>query len=293
LTLSEIDTLAADLSRMGTRLVVFTGGEPLLRPDVFDAARLFATRGITLHLLTSGLGLDPRVASVADVFSRVIVSLDSATADGYEAIRGVRGLDAVQAGVRRLRAFAPQIPVGVRSTLHAKNFREMPALIAAAKTMRCSSISFLAADMSSAAFGQRDLHALQSLRLSSAEVDEFRDVIEAVIRTHAADITSRFIAESPARLRQLAQHYAALNHEATHPAKQCNAPYVSAVIEANGDVRPCFFHAPVGNIRRDRIKSIAREALPAFRASLDVATNLTCERCVCSLKLGWRDQPWM
>ena len=40
-------------------MVVFSGGEPLLRPEVFDAAQLFrAARASTLHLLTSGVLLE-------------------------------------------------------------------------------------------------------------------------------------------------------------------------------------------------------------------------------------------
>lgn len=292
LTLEEIDRVADGLARLGTRLVVFTGGEPLLRQDVFEAAHVFKARGMTLHLLTSGIGLAPRIASVAGVFSRVIVSLDSATDDGYLAIRGVRGLQALRNGVRGLGECAPQLPVSARSTIHARNFREMSALVTAAKQMGCSSISFLAADVSSAAFGHRDLPTLQSLRLSQEDVREFSAVLEALFRDHRLDFESGFIAETPAKLRRLAQHFAALNGDEPFPPKSCNAPWISAVIEANGDVRPCFFHAVVGNVRRDSIANIAKEAIPLFRETLEVATNAICARCVCSLKLGWRDQPW-
>ena len=292
LTLDEIDRLAADLARLGTRLVVFTGGEPLVRPDVFEAAQLFCRRGITLHLLTSGLGLASRASAVARLFARVIVSLDGATAETYRAVRGVDGFDAVRAGVQRLRAVAPQVPVSARSTLHRLNFHDMAALADAARAMGCARISFLAADLGSAAFGRRDLAALQALRLSRAEVEDFRMVVDAFIRDRAADIASGFIAESPARLRAIAEHYAAMNGDAAFLPKACNAPWMSAVIDANGDVRPCFFHKVVGNIRRDRIAKVARTALPAFRATLDVATDATCARCVCSLKVGWRDRPW-
>src|SRR3982751_4115035 len=58
LTLAEIGEVAAALPALGTRMVVFSGGEPLLRPEVFDAARLFRARGMTLHLLTSGVLLE-------------------------------------------------------------------------------------------------------------------------------------------------------------------------------------------------------------------------------------------
>jgi MoaA/NifB/PqqE/SkfB family radical SAM enzyme len=292
LALAEIDALADGLSRLGTRLVVFTGGEPLLRPDVFDAARLFQRRGMRLHLLTSGLAIETRAATIDDVFERVIISLDGSTPERYRDIRGVDGFCVVEAGVRRLRELAPRTVVSARSTIHARNFREMPQLIAAARSMGCAGISFLAADFTSQAFGDRNLDAIQTLRLSRSDVYELRHIIDAVIRDNASDIRSGFIAESPAKLRQIPQYYAALNGEGAFPPKSCNAPWISAVIGANGDVRPCFFHDVVGNIRRDSIGHVAKTALPRFRDTLDVATNATCARCVCSLKVGWRGQPW-
>src|SRR5690242_12354964 len=41
LSLEEIGRLAEQLPSLGTRVVVFSGGEPLLRPEVFDAAAIF------------------------------------------------------------------------------------------------------------------------------------------------------------------------------------------------------------------------------------------------------------
>ena len=55
LTIDEIRGLARALPPLGTRVVVFSGGEPLLRPEVFDAADAFLAREISLHLLTSGV----------------------------------------------------------------------------------------------------------------------------------------------------------------------------------------------------------------------------------------------
>src|SRR5579864_7777820 len=46
LSVDEIDDLAGALPGLGTRVVVFSGGEPLLRPEVFDVARMFRARGI-------------------------------------------------------------------------------------------------------------------------------------------------------------------------------------------------------------------------------------------------------
>src|SRR6476646_571607 len=55
LTIEEIRGLALSLPALGTRVVVVSGGEPLLRPEVVDAAEAFTGEGIALHLLTSGV----------------------------------------------------------------------------------------------------------------------------------------------------------------------------------------------------------------------------------------------
>src|SRR5258706_3524142 len=107
LALDEIAGLADALPALGTRMVVFSGGEPLLRPEVFDAARLFRARGMTLHLLTSGVLLERAAAEVAGEFSKVIVSLDATSEALYQRVRGVAALGTVEKGVARLRRLAP------------------------------------------------------------------------------------------------------------------------------------------------------------------------------------------
>src|SRR6476469_4857343 len=47
LTLDEIGAIAGALPALGTRVVAFSGGEPLLRPEVFEAAELFRAQGMT------------------------------------------------------------------------------------------------------------------------------------------------------------------------------------------------------------------------------------------------------
>jgi MoaA/NifB/PqqE/SkfB family radical SAM enzyme len=292
LTLEEIDALAGALAGLGTRLVVFSGGEPLLRPDLFDAAEAFRRRGMTLHLLTSGLGLRPRAEEIAARFARVIVSLDAATDALYAEVRGIEALAAVEAGVARLRDLAPALPVTARATLHRTNFRQLPLLIAKARAMRFAGISFLAADVTSGAFGRSSSGAPRHLLLTREEIREFKALIDASVSEQQDAFASGFVLESPARLRRLPQYYAAMLGETDFPPTACDAPWVSAVIEATGDVRPCFFHPPVGNLRRVGLAALAREHLRAFRRGLDVSADDTCRRCVCSLKIDWSRTPW-
>ena len=59
---------------------------------------------------------------------------------------------------------------------------------------------------------------------------------------------------------------------------------MSVVVEANGSVRPCFFHQSIGNIRQAPLGAIVGRNLRAFRESFDVGADPVCVRCVCSLK---------
>jgi MoaA/NifB/PqqE/SkfB family radical SAM enzyme len=118
--------------------------------------------------------------------------------------------------------------------------------------------------------------------------------VERLIEEHHADLESGFVVENPDKLRRIVQHFRAYLGRAENVAPRCNAPWVSAVIEASGDVRPCFFHPGVGNIHRQAFEDVINspEALQ-FRSSLDVASNEICRRCVCSLYVPRQAEPTM
>ena len=293
LALEEIDEIAGRLPALGTRVVVFSGGEPLLRPEVFDAAALFRARGIQLHLLTSGILLERFADKVARHFERVAISLDASTDALYERVRGVSALAAVTRGVARLRAIDWRIPITARATLHRTNFREMPRLIDFALNLGLDGISFLPADVSSRAFGRERLPDPAGLALTAEEIVEFEQTIERTVAAYRDEIASGFVAESAEKLRRLPQYYAALRGEQSFPPIRCNAPWVSVVIEADGAVRPCFFHNFIGNVRDTPLEDIVGENLRAFREAFDVSDDPVCRRCVCSLKTGWRHAPWV
>jgi Fe-coproporphyrin III synthase len=316
LTVDEIRNVAAALPSLGTRVVAFSGGEPLLRPDVFEAASMFRARGVTLQLLTSGVLLERSADRVAEHFSRVFVSLDAATDALYEEVRGINALATVGRGIARLRRVAPKVPVMARATLHRANFRELPRLIEHAKAIGLDGISFLAADASSTAFGRSPVEGIAhgdlvepraparpstgsgravlapSLALTPDEVAEFKAIVERTVALYEPDFESGFVAESPAKLRRLPQYYAALGGDGPFPPVRCNAPWVSVVLEADGSVRPCFFHPAVGNIRHTPLADLVTRNLRTFRSTLDMDSDATCRRCVCSLNAGWRRSPW-
>jgi MoaA/NifB/PqqE/SkfB family radical SAM enzyme len=187
------------------------------------------------------------------------------------------------------------VPLTARATLHRLNFRELPHIIDEAKVLGLDGVSFLPADLSSLAFGRHPVvrgAARGDLALDREEVAELEAIVEHTIGRCRGDFESGFVAESPEKLRRLPRYYAALAGDEPFPRVSCNAPWVSAVVEANGAVRPCFFQAAIGNVRDAPIASIVRDNLRAFRQSLDVGADPVCVRCVCSLKTTWRSAPW-
>ena len=60
-----------------------------------------------------------------------------------------------------------------------------------------------------------------------------------------------------------------------------------SVIEADGSVRPCFFHSKLGNIRDTSLSDLINSPDSiSFRKDLDTAANPICKKCVCSLNLS-------
>jgi MoaA/NifB/PqqE/SkfB family radical SAM enzyme len=191
-----------------------------------------------------------------------------------------------------VQRLAPHVPITGRATLHRLNFRELPRLIDHARAMALDGISFLPADVSSSAFGREFPARSEALALDPEQTAEFAELVEDTLIDHRDDFTSGFVAEGPDKLRRLPQYYAALAGLAPFPSVSCNAPYMSAVIEADGSVRPCFFHQTVGSVRLEPLASIVKRNLPAFRENLAIGSNPVCTRCVCSMKAGWRSAPW-
>lgn len=291
----EVAALCRELPALRTKLVVFTGGEPLVRDDVFELADLFLAQGVVLHLLTSGLALERHAEAVVERFAAITVSLDGPTREMYRRVRGVDGLEALERGVRRVKELRPELPVRARSTLHQRNFRALPDLIDKAEQMGLDEISFLPADVGSRSFGRGTSLLAPSavgLLLEPDEIEEFEAVIEKALASHERSFREGRVAERGDWLRKLGRYYAAQQGRVPFPDVRCNAPWASAVIEADGTLRPCFFQPAVGNVRKKSLGALLDDEMVRFRRGLSVACDATCQRCVCSLRVGMRTRLW-
>jgi MoaA/NifB/PqqE/SkfB family radical SAM enzyme len=280
---TELARHVDDIVALGVEQVVFTGGEPLMHSDLFRLAAPLRARGMQITLLSTGLLLARDAGRVVESIDEVIVSLDGPR-QVHDEIRRVPGaFDRLADGVDALHRLAAEFPVSARCTVQASNAGHLRDTVAAARSVGLRSISFLAADLDSFAFDRPIVWPDKRKAAIAPELAALEHEIEDLIADYPAD---GFILESPAKLRRIAAHFRAHYGLEAHVAPRCNAPWVSAVWEASGDVRPCFFHPPIGNTANGTLAQIVNGPVAvAFRESLNVAENAVCRRCVCSLYL--------
>jgi Fe-coproporphyrin III synthase len=287
ITPADLEQHLDSFCRLGVRWVVLSGGEPQLNEKWSYLAQMLRSAGCRVTLLTAGLLLDSQAHAVADSVDDVIVSLDGPPAVHNNIRRIENAFEQLARGVSALRRVRPNMAVGARCTVQKANHRLLRAVARSAKQIGLTSISFLAADLTSSAFNRPEgwlPDRADRVALTPAEIDALESEVEWLIEEHHADLESGFVVESAQKLRRIVRHFRAHAHQAEPVAPRCNAPWVSTVIEASGDVRPCFFHPVMGNIHREPLAEIVNSPqAQQFRATLDVANNEICRRCVCSL----------
>ncbi len=293
ISVDELTGYADDIASLGVEWVVFSGGEPLMHSDLFRLAAVLGGREIRTSLLTTGLLLRNNAARVVEGLSDVIVSLDGPPGV-HDVIRRVPGAYGRLAdGVRAVRGLREDFPVTGRCTVQQANHRYLRDTVRTARELGLASISFLAADLTSGAFnrGEGWPDARQAeIGLTAGETQALAAEVEALIRDRGDDIECGYVRESPEKLRRLVRHFQAQIGSAEPTAPSCNAPWVSAVVETDGTLRPCFFHQSIGNVRRRGLMGALNsvEAV-AFRAGLNIAENPVCRRCTCSLNFPGED----
>ncbi len=285
----DLEPHRASLRALQVRWVVLSGGEPLMHSDLAALSQFFRAEGIRVTLLTAGLLLERRAQLVAEHIDDVIVSLDGPP-EIHDSIRGIpRAFERLAQGLAAVRRIRPDIPVSGRCTVQKGNHRHLRAAVMAAQSLKLKSISFLAADTTSSAFNRPDGWSpgrQAAVGLDAKEVEELAREVETLLGEFEEALATGFVMESAEKLRRIVRHFRSQLGQAEPLAPRCNAPWVSAVIEADGSLRPCFFHPPIGNIREGTLQTVLNGSPAAsFRARLDVATNPVCRRCTCSLYL--------
>mgnify|MGYP001770629466 CR=1 FL=1 len=278
LTTQEALDVVDQMAEVGVPLILFTGGEPLTRPDFFEIAERARDAGIKLVLSTNGTLITPEVAKrLREVgFVYVGVSLDSVSAEFHDRFRGVPGsFAAALAGIKN--AMAAGLDVGLRFVVTAKNIHEVGHYVDFAAALGVKRVTFY--------------HLSAAGRAQKLEGDwwytpqQYRQFIETLIskaRQYAG------VLEIETTLAPYDGIYIALAlgggdakyFEFVESTGGCGRKIVS--IYPNGDVYPCQFidFYKLGNVREKRLREIlAPEKLAPFVETEKFLKGPKCSAC--------------
>lgn len=128
LTTQEAKKFISDLAECKAPVLLFSGGEPLMRGDLFELGKFAASLGLRTVISTNGTLITPQIAQKIKEanFSYVGISLDGIEKTN-DKFRGKKGAfeEALQ-GIRSCRE--ADVRVGLRFTISRHNYRDIPAI---------------------------------------------------------------------------------------------------------------------------------------------------------------------
>ncbi|ADL18521.1 Predicted Fe-S oxidoreductase [Acidilobus saccharovorans 345-15] len=279
--------VAEEMAELGIPLVIFSGGEPLLKPEFWDVARLLSERGRPKMALSSNGTLITREVArrLKELnFSYVGVSLDSLRPDAHDKFRGVQG--AFNMTVRGIHnAVEEGLDVGIRTTVTRWNYSEAPKVVDLAAQLRASRVSYYLLDSIGRA------RNIVSELPSPQQVKEFVDAIVDKAKEYAGKVEVELVRANFAGI-YIADLLAKDGNEFMDYLKlisaqgDCGRKTIS--IYPDGTVRPCQFidEYVIGDLRRQSLREILSYNNPELVKFIKLYENLRGPRCgPCPFKL--------
>ncbi len=129
LSSQECFSVLDQIGEIGKPIIILTGGEPLLRPDIFEIAAYGNARGFRMTMAVNGTLLTRGKADrmVQAGIQRISISIDGATASSHDAFRQVQG--AFQGALGGIdNAKAAGLDFQINTTITKQNLHELAAI---------------------------------------------------------------------------------------------------------------------------------------------------------------------
>lgn len=240
----------------GVFSVLFTGGEPMLRRDIFILMDYVRSRGVDANIVTNGSRIKaPEIAELKRVANHVQISLHSATPELMDKLVGRKNAwrDAVDSA-RALREAGVRVNFNVALT--KENFRELPAMFDLAQEL---GVQVRMTRLVSTGFGQKNW---EHLVLSHDELMELIDILHDAGRRGISTIVQTPLPHCAAEgeyREKIREVYG------FHQIIRCAAGFTWCAVSPEGDVRYCSATGGhLGNLLKKPLKDIWNTA-PIFR----------------------------
>ena len=131
----ELDTekcleILQQIQQVGNPIVILTGGEPLLRDDIFDLAKAGTGMGLRMVMATNGTLMTPAIIAQMKEsgIKRISISIDGATAEQHDAFRKVPGaFERAMEGIRLLNEHGLEFQINTTVSRH--NVKELEKIL--------------------------------------------------------------------------------------------------------------------------------------------------------------------
>jgi radical SAM protein with 4Fe4S-binding SPASM domain len=249
----EAKTLIDELASFGRPVLIFSGGEPLVRQDLFDLAAYAKGKGLPIALATNGTLIDlPMAKRIKDAgIYYASVSLDGAGPATHDVFRGFGAFEKALVGMRLMQEAG--IKVQVNFTVTKMNVKEVSAVYDLARESKAIALYlFLLVPVGCG------VQIADSQMLSSEEVEEW---LRWVCRKDR---------EGPLPIKAIcAPQYYRVEYESRETngepipsdRKGCLAGLHMCFVSHKGDVYPCgYLPLSAGNIRTRPFRQIWSES---------------------------------
>ncbi|HIE25795.1 TPA: radical SAM protein [Candidatus Poribacteria bacterium] len=290
LTTEEAKEFITDLSEMKAPVLLFSGGEPLLRRDIFELGRFAVDLNLRVVLSTNGTLITPEVAlKIKDAgFQYAGISLDgiSKIHDDFRAMDG-----AFKASINGMRnCMEIGVKTGVRFTINKFNQDELPKIIDLVVKEGIPRFCMYHLVYSGRGFG---------LMSTDTSLKEKREIIEFLV-AKTLELHKKGVEVELLTVDNHADGVYIYNYlKKTDPKRAdevmqllrmhggCSAGTKFANVDPLGDVHPCQFwqHDTLGNVKERKFSEIWNDEHNEFLIQLRQKSDLIKGRCGrCSFK---------
>ena len=271
--------LLDQISEVGKPVVILTGGEPLLRPDIFEIARYGTRKGLRMVMAPNGtLITEENAREMAGVgIQRISISLDGATKESHDRFRQVEG--AFEGAIRGIhRAKQAGVEFQINTTITVQNLDEMPRIQELAVKLGAVAhhIFLLVPTGRGKYIADQEISAQQYEETLNWFYDQ-RDKVPLQLKATCAPHYYRILRE---RAREEGKTVTFKTHGLDAVTRGCLGGTSFCFISNTGTVQPCgFLDLACGNIKRAPFGVIWKES-EVFKA-LRNYNNLKgkCGRC--------------
>jgi len=284
LSTAEVFTVMDDLKSFGVPVLILSGGEPLLRPDIFDISRRAKAMGFYVGLSSNGTLINEHnIDAIADIgYDYVGISIDGVRETHDRFRRKDGAFDASMQGIRLCRE--RDIKVGLRFTMTEDNAAELPDML---QLMADEGVNkFYLSHLNYAGRGNRNRDSDVRLNITRSAMDLLFETALAHAQ-HGADVefvTGNNDADGVYLLQWVMQHQPDNVDHIAAKLRQWggNSSGVNiANIDNLGDVHPDTFwwHYGLGNVRQRPFSEIWQDTSDPIMKGLKATPRLIKGRC--------------